>query len=128
MTVYFSDLTDYNQGIDMDMILNKYKIYFEGKFSIDHVIYAIHEHCKRSKEVPRVSDLNAILDPEPPKTTVGEYLQAKKEYERNGFNQHSSEYQVIKDYEAQKEAEKEKFNITNQRILEIAQGAIKRIG
>lgn len=128
MTVYFSDLKEYGQDINLKLMLNKFRVYFEAEFSVDHVIWAIHEHCKRSREIPRISDLMAILKPEPPKVSEAQYIQAVKEYERNGFNQYTDAYTTKKAYEDQQTDKREQHKITNEQILAIAGNAMKRIG
>jgi hypothetical protein len=128
MTVYFSDLKDYGQDVDLDIILSKYRIYFEAEFSTKHVVYAIHAHCKRSKEVPRISDLIDILKPQPPQISVAEYQAALDWQKRNGYPSFSDAKTTIERFEAQRDQKIQKHSITNEKIKAIAETAIKKIG
>lgn len=106
MAIYFSDLKDYGRGVDLEVILQKYKIYFEKDFSVEQVIAAIHRHCERSTEIPIVADLMAILAPEEKKITQAEYVNAQKAQERNNFPMYSAEAVLIRDYEKQQEEDR----------------------
>lgn len=128
MTVYFSDLDDFGKGVDIDIIMQKYRLYFENQFPVEAIIHAIHVHCENSPVIPKVSHLKEILSPTPPRITEAQYVQACKEYERNGFNQFTDAYDLKKAYEAQEVAKRENHEIKCDKIKEIAGSAIKRIG
>lgn len=109
------------------MIFTKYRIYFEQEFTVEQIVFAIHEHCKRSIAIPRVSDLMAILKPEPPKVTEAQYIEACKWQERNGYPAFSDAKDIKDRYEAQKAEGQEKFDIQCDKVKEIAANTLKRI-
>lgn len=128
MAVFFSDLKDYGQEVDLDIILSKYRIYFEKEFSTDHIVYAIQKHCERSREIPRVCDIMDVLKPQPPQISVAEYQAAQDWQKRNNFPMYSDAKSTIEAFEKQQGEKREDHRITNERILEIAQSSIKMIG
>lgn len=99
MTVYFSDLDDFGKGVDVKTILAKYRLYFEGKFTVGQIIGAIHKHCERKTAVPKVADINAILSPEPEKISTAEFIHAKEQWKAEGYPAFSYYSQIVKDYE-----------------------------
>ena len=82
MPVYFCDLDDYGKGINFEMLLNKYRFYFEKKYSTEEVINAIHQHCKISGIVPKVCDLVPILS----KIHANKSMQEDAEMQRKIMN------------------------------------------
>ena len=99
MTVYFSDLNTYGQTINLGMIFKKYKMFFEDKYSIDQIIFAMHRHCEQSPDFPKVCHIEAILNPKPPRVTEAQYVQAQRWQERNGFPMVSDAQMTIERYE-----------------------------
>lgn len=129
MTVYFSDLDNYGREIDNEMILNKYRIYFEKSFSTDQVIHAIHTHCETKTIVPKVSDLMEVLNPKPMEITQTEYFHAKKQWELSDYNQFSRHLDVIKAYEKQSQIKASShIPMDNPDVLKLVNNTIKRIG
>lgn len=127
MTVYFSDLTDYNQGIDLEIIFTKYRIYFEGKYSAPELIFAIHEHSLIAKEFPRVPDLLKILNPEKPKITEAQFVEAQKWQERNGFPMFSDAKTTIERYKAQENQKQQDYEIKSEKIKSLVSDVVKKI-
>jgi hypothetical protein len=127
MTVYFSDLKDYGQDVDLDIILTKYRIYFEQEFSTEQVIYAIHRHCERSIEIPRIGNLMDILKPQTPVITEAQFIEAQRWQERNSFPMISDAKETIELYKAQNAKKRQDHKIQSDEIKAIASNAIKKI-
>lgn len=53
-------------------------------FTAEQVAYAVEELVKQSVKVPMPDDIRAFLNPKDRKITVGEYIQARKDYADNG--------------------------------------------
>jgi hypothetical protein len=53
-------------------------------FSIEQVCFAVGELVKQSVKVPMPDEIRAFLNPQERKITVGEYIQARKDYADNG--------------------------------------------
>lgn len=101
MAVYFSDLDDFGKGVDINAILQKYRLYFEKKFTVNQILNAIHAHCERKTTIPKVADINAILNPEKPKITQAEFIHAREQHAAEKYPAHGYYGGIIKDYEAQ---------------------------
>lgn len=106
MAVYFSDLDDYGKGVDLNAILEKYKLYLQGKFTVEQVIYSLHVHCERKRIIPKVPDLLDILDPVKPKITQSEYISALDYQKRNNYPIYSAEAILIREYTAQQDEDR----------------------
>ena len=128
MTVYFCDLDTFGKKIDVEILLEKYRIYLESKYTVEQVIYAIHKHCEREGNVPKVGDINAILNPEKPKITQAEYIAAKEWQKRNNrYDEWTDAYDTIKAYEDQEKTERDNFLIQCEELKQVAGNAVKRI-
>lgn len=131
MTVYFADLDDYGKGADIDIYLNKYRLYFEQKYTVQAIIEAIHKHCESKNHIPKVADIKNILQPIKPEITQAEYVQACRAWEREGYHTFGCQhYDLKKAYEKQesdKRNQPQKIEYSNE-MLEIASSAVKRFG
>ncbi len=128
-TVYFSDLDDYGKGVDMKVILKKYALFFEGKYTVDQIIRAIHTHCLQSNVIPKVSHLEQILNPETPRISSTEFIHAKDQWAKEGYPEFSYYAGIVKQYEKENSEERTKARpIEDSEVLAIVQNSIKRIG
>lgn len=126
--MYFSDLDDFGKGVDIKLILQKYAMFFEGKYSVDQIISAIHQHCLKSTVIPKVSHLEAILSPEPPRISQAEFIHAKDQWAKEGYPSYSANAMIVKQFEQENQEERAKAKpIEDKRVLEMIQGAVKKI-
>lgn len=76
-------------------------MYFEGKFTVNQIINALHIHCERNSVIPKVSHINDILNPAKPKITQSEFIHAKEQWKLEGYPSYSYYAGIVKDYEKQ---------------------------
>lgn len=127
-TVYFSDLDDFGKGVDIKLILQKYALFFEGGYSVDQIIQALHTHCLKSTVIPKVSHLEAILSPEPVRISQTEFIHAKDQWAKEGYPKYSYYAGIVRDYERENHEERAKDKpIEDNRVLNIINSSIKRI-
>lgn len=128
-TVYFSDLDDFGKGVDIKLILQKYALFFEGKYSVEQIIKAIHTHCQKSTVIPKVANIEAILNPPTQKISQAEFIHAKDQWAKEGYPEFSFYAFQVKQYEKENnEARAPITPIENQDVLKLAQSSVKRIG
>jgi|AKVG01.1.fsa_nt_gi hypothetical protein len=104
MMVYFVDLDDYGKGVNIETTMEKYRLYFDKLYTVDQIINAIHEHCGKKSKIPKVCDLEPILNPQPAVVTESQYIEAQKAQEKNGYPAYSPEAMTIQEYKRQKDA------------------------
>lgn len=127
MAVYFADLDDYGKGADLDVYLNKYRLYFDGKYSVSAIVEAIHKHCERKNHIPKVADLIAILNPEKPKITQAEFIHAKKQWELEGYKPFSYYGQTVKEFEAQEEKSRNIEPVADIPLAEVTESVKRKL-
>lgn len=74
---------------------------------MQQVIYALDKFTDENNSIPAPADINAILNPRPPKISTAEYVQAQRWQERNGYPMFSEARSTIEAYEEQRREENE---------------------
>lgn len=84
-----------------------FKHKLEKKYSVDQIIRALDLYTDRNRGIPVPADINNILDPEKPKITQSEYVNAKKWQEQNqNYSAYTPEAILIKSFEKQQEEDR----------------------
>lgn len=73
-----------NPGKDAKAICKVLEMWLKEDFSAAQVVYAVGELVKQCVKVPMPDEIRAFLNPQDRKITVGEYIQARKDYADNG--------------------------------------------
>jgi hypothetical protein len=71
-------------GKDAKAICKVLEGWLHEDFTAAQVVYAVGELVKQSVKVPMPDEIRAFLNPQDRKITVGEYIQASKDYEHYG--------------------------------------------
>ena len=71
-------------GKDAQAICRVLELWLHEDFSAAQVVYAVGELVKQCVKVPMPDEIRAFLNPQDRKITVGEYIQARKDYADNG--------------------------------------------
>jgi hypothetical protein len=69
---------------DAKAICRVLEAWLKDDFAAEQVSYAVEELVKQSVKVPMPDEIRAFLNPQDRKITVGEYIQASKDYEYYG--------------------------------------------
>ena len=100
------------------------------------ILWAVDKYTDRNRDVPVPADIIKILNPESPRITQAEYVDALKKHEKNGYPKYSVEEQIINDYNEQNNAERDRVFAEKQEIEALAKdnpvkielaNAVKRI-
>lgn len=114
----------YGRQLDLELIMKGWQAVLSD-YSADHVCYALKVYMKKSSDFPAPADLIKILEPEEPKITESQYVQACKQQERNGWLRFSYEQGIIDDYRKQNAAKHESYEIESETIKKLIN--VKRI-
>lgn len=71
-------------GKDAQAICRVLEMWLGEDFTAAQVVYAVGELVKQCVKVPMPDEIRAFLNPQDRKITVGEYIQARKDYADNG--------------------------------------------
>jgi hypothetical protein len=71
-------------GKDAKAICKVLEGWLHEDFTAAQVVYAVGELVKQCVKVPMPDEIRAFLNPQDRKITVGEYIQARKDYADNG--------------------------------------------
>ena len=69
---------------DSKSICRALEMWLGEDFTAAQVVYAVGELVKQCVKVPMPDEIRAFLNPQDRKITVGEYIQARKDYADNG--------------------------------------------
>ena len=92
----------------------------ENRFTMPQVLWALDKYTDRKSDVPVPADIIQILNPESPKITQAEYVNALKVQEKNNHDRFSVEAQVIEDYNKQNNQERDRVFAEKQEIKALA--------
>ena len=104
-----------------------YRLKLESKFSADQVIYGMDKYTDTKNDIPAPSDIINILNPEAPRITEAQYVNACKAQERNGFPAFTAESVIIEDYRKQNSEDQEDFKIQNEAIAGLVRNSITKM-
>jgi len=86
---------------DSQEICRHLKTFLAERYSAEQVLWALENLIRENTRVPLPSEIETWLNPEKKKISTQEYLQAKRDFERNGRNEFSKEGILIKEYHDQ---------------------------
>lgn len=118
----------YGKEFNVKDTLDYFRFKLEGKFSAKQVVYAIGVYTDTRDDLPTPADLVNILQPEKPRITEAEYVHACKQHALEGYPSHGYYKYIIKDYEKQQEMVRADNEVTDEKLLEVAGNAVRRIG
>jgi hypothetical protein len=128
ISVVVTQQNDYGKEVNVIDTIEYFKMKLQSRYTVDQVIYAIDIFTDRSDRIPTPADLIKILDPEQPRITEAQYVEACRYQERNGFPSYSDAALIKKQYEDQEKDRREEAQpITDERVKGILDQSIKKI-
>lgn len=109
------------------LVMQGWQIKFAGRFTVDQILYALDVYTDKNDDFPSPHNLIAILEPEPPRVTEAQFIEAQKWQERNGYPMFSDAKDTIDAYHKQRQDEQEKYKIQNEHLLKLAGNSVKKI-
>lgn len=97
-----------------------WRLKLESRYSIAQVLWALDKYTDRKSDVPVPADIIQILNPESPKITQAEYVNALKVQEKNNHDRFSVEAQIIEDYNKQNNRERDRVFAEKKEIESLA--------
>lgn len=104
-----------------------YELKLQSRYSAEQILYAVDKYTDTKNDIPAPSDIINILNPEAPKITEAQYVNACKEQERNGFPAFSAESVIIENYGKQNSDEQAEFKIQNEEIAGMVKRSINKM-
>lgn len=118
----------YGREIDIKPTLQAWEYLLAEKYNGTQVVAAMEAYMRKSSDMPAPADIIAILSPVAPKITTAEFIHAKEQHALEGYPAYGYYGQIIKQYERENAEHRSAAEpITDQRVLELARGAVKRI-
>lgn len=119
----------YGRKMDPKLVMQGWEIKFAGRFTVDQLLFALDAYTDKNDDFPSPNNLIEILEPEPPRISEAQFVQAQKWQERNqNWSEYTDAYDTIQRYKAQEREKRESYEIRCEKIKAIAQGSVKRIG
>lgn len=126
LTVIIEGQNAYGKKYDLENIFNYMRLKLERKFTVDQVLFALDLYTNRNDDIPTPSAIINILDPQKPRITEAEFVEAQKWQEANGYPMFSAAKETIDEYKKQQSEGREEFKMPEE-FLSLAKNAIKRI-
>lgn len=116
----------YGREMDAKLVMQGWEIKFSGRYSVQQIIYAIDVYSDKKDDFPSPANLIAILEPEEPRITETEFVEAQKWRERNqNWSEFTDAATVIKKYKEQQKQVREDYEIQCDKIKAIVQNTAK---
>jgi hypothetical protein len=117
----------YGKEINLQSILNYFRLKLEGKFNVEQVIHALDVYTDEHNDIPSPADVIKILSPKEHRVTATEYAYALEAQRRNGYPMFSADQVVIAKYKEQRQNDGEEVKEYNKDLQRLAGQNIKRI-
>ena len=118
----------YGRSMDAKIVMQGWEIKFAGKYTVEQILYALDRYTDKRDDFPSPANLIAILDPEEPKVTESQFVEAQKWQERNkNWSAYTDAAETITNYKRQNEEKKQDYKITCEKVKAIAAASVKRI-
>lgn len=118
----------YGRQMNAKLIMQGWQIKFAGRFSIEQLLYALDKYTDRHDDFPSPSNLIDILEPEEPRVTEAQFIAAQKWQDRNNdWSQYTDAAETISRYRRQNDEKREVFQITCEKVKQLAASSVKRI-
>lgn len=98
----------YGKPPSLEAKYRRFRKYFEGRYSVDDLIYALRSHMLQKGECPVVADIEKILNPPPRQISHAEYIRCLDEYKKTRFDNWSPSAMIVHEYERQQREGDEK--------------------
>lgn len=114
--------------MDAKLVMQGWEFKLAGRFTIDQILFALDQYTDKNSDFPAPADLICILEPEKPKITESQFIEAQNWQKRNkDWSSYSQAALTISDYRKQCEEKKVNYETSCERIKQIASGCVKRI-
>lgn len=118
----------YGRQMNAKLVMQGWEIKFAGRFSIEQILYALDKYTDKHDDFPSPANLIEILEPEEPRVTEAQFIAAQKWQERNNdWSQYTEAAETISRYRRQNEEKREVFQITCEKVKQLAASSVKRI-
>jgi len=118
----------YGREIDAKLVMQGWQLVLADKYNGDQICYALKQYAlSGGDDFPSPKNLEDILNPEAPRITTAEYVQACQTHERNHFPMYSAESRIIADYKKQREEERVDYEIECDTVKQIAGDSLQRM-
>lgn len=118
----------YGRKLDAKLIMQGWQIKFAGRFSVAQLLYALDKYTDKHDDFPSPSNLIEILEPEEPKITETQFIEAQNWQKRNDdYSEYSVAADTIRQYKMQNGKKQEVFRIESETVRQLALGSINRI-
>ena len=117
----------YGKKMDKKIVMRGWELKLAGRFTVDQIIHALDVYTDHNDDFPTPADIIKILNPEKPRITEAQFVQACKEQERNNFPKFSPAYMVIQEYHRQEYKKQDDHAIKCDKLLEIAKASVKPV-
>lgn len=117
----------YKEPLDLDVRVAGWRFVLEEEFSVEQVLYGLREFMKKSTDMAVAANIYKILNPEPPKVTEAQFVQAQRWQERNGYPIFSDALTTIAKYHEQNKQAQKGFESECKRIDGLVNNSVKRI-
>lgn len=118
----------YGRTLDTKLVMQGWEMTLADRYNSDQICYALKEYALRGgDDFPSPKNINDILNPESPKVSEAEYVNACKTWEINNYPIFSEELDVINAYKAQNETKRRDFVIENEKIASLVRKSIRKM-
>lgn len=114
--------------MDAKLLMQGWEIKFAGRYAVEQILYALDQYTDKHSDFPAPADLIAILEPEEPKITEAQYIEAQKWQKRNNnYSKYTDAAETIAAYRDQNTAKRDAYRIGCDKVRQIALASVKRI-
>ena len=117
----------YGRQMNAKIVMQGWEIKFAGRFTIEQLLFALDKYTDEHDDFPSPSNLIAILDPKEPEVTTAQYIAAQDWQKRNNYPSFSDAKDIIERYERQQYEKRENYEITCEKVKQIAAASVNRI-
>ena len=104
---------------DSKSICRALEMWLGEDFTAAQVVYAVGELVKQCVKVPMPDEIRAFLNPQDRKITVGEYIQARKDYADNGKQIGCQHLDIIMRFQDQNANERKGIERRKERVASL---------
>jgi len=118
----------YGREMNARIVMQGWEIKFAGRFTIEQILYALDVYTDKHDDFPSPANLIEILQPEEPKVSEAQFIAAQKWQERNNdWSAYTDAAETISRYRRQNEEKREVYQITCEKVAQLAASSVKRI-
>lgn len=112
----------YSREFDAKLALEAWEAKLSHRFTADAVLYALDVYTDKKDDFPFPSSIISILEPEPPRITTAQYIQAQRDQERNGYPIFSDAKEIIDAYENQERQDRKNHQMRQDNLNTLSSG------